>query len=561
MLLNMHIKNIALIEEIDIAFDDKLNILTGETGAGKSIIIGALGICLGGRFSKELLRDDSRDGLVELSFSVESDSIREALLQLDVEPDAEDQLLISRRLSANGRTINRVNDNTVTVNRLREIASILIDLHAQHEQQTLLQPAKHLELLDRFGGEEIAKQKDTVKHCYDRYQQLLKKQSESMDESQRNKQMDFLQYQIQEITKAHLVAGEEEQLESQYKKAKNAQEIMTLSNQIHDYTGAGANSAITQLSYALSQMKRLVELDDELSNLQQELLDAETILSDFNVELSNYMQDMDFDAQTFFEMEKRLDEIHGLEAKYGPTIEEILAAKEAFEQEYEMLLDYEQSHKKLEEDLKEAEKKLEHACGKLTTLRVKESKTLCEKVRASLSDMNFQMVAFEMRFTKTESYHANGRDEAVFYLSTNIGQPLRPLQEIASGGELSRVMLAMKACLANQDDTPTLVFDEIDVGISGRTAQKVAEKMSILGRHHQVICITHLPQIAAMADTHFMIEKTVSNRQTITNIRKLSKEEEIEELARLIGGAQITETTMQTVEEMKGLAQQAKKNP
>lgn len=561
MLLTMHIKNIALIEEIDIDFHDQLNILTGETGAGKSIIIGSLGICLGGKFPKELLRDETKDGLVELAFSVEQPAIREALEAMEVELDEQDELLISRRLSPNGRTVNRVNDMTVTISRLKDIASLLIDLHAQHEQQTLLKPAKHLEILDRFGGEDIQKLKKQVQEDYHSYREIEEeKKKGSMDEAERNKRVDFLKYQIKEIQDAKLVEGEDEQLEHQYKKAVNAKEILQYANDIYAMTGYGSTSAAEQLGRAIRDMRRLTELDEELADASNILQDADGLLADFNREISEYMKDMEFDESEFHEMESRLDQINSLKAKYGNSISEILDSLTSFEKEYETLSGYDAYIKELSERWKKQTAKLEASCRALSEKRRALAEKLCAKIRESLEDMNFNMVRFEMRFETAPVYSANGYDDACFYISTNVGETMRPLQEVASGGELSRIMLAMKSCLANQDDTPTLVFDEIDVGISGRTAQKVAEKMSILSRHHQVICITHLPQIAAMADAHYLIEKNVENEKTISSIRLLSKEEEIEELARLIGGAKITETTIHTVTEMKGLAEQAKIN-
>lgn len=561
MLLTMHIKNIALIEEIDIDFHDQLNILTGETGAGKSIIIGSLGICLGGKFPKELLRDETKDGLVELAFSVEQPAIREALEAMEVEVDEQDELLISRRLSPNGRTVNRVNDTTVTISRLKDIASLLIDLHAQHEQQTLLKPAKHLEILDRFGGEDIQMLKKQVQEDYHSYRELEEeKKRGSMDEAERNKRVDFLKYQIKEIQDAKLVEGEDEQLEHQYKKAVNAKEILQYANDIYAMTGYGAASAAEQLGRAIRDMRRLIELDEELTDASNILQDADGLLADFNREISEYMKDMEFDESEFHEMESRLDQINSLKAKYGNSISEILESLASFEKEYETLSGYDAYIKELSEKWKKKTAKLEASSRALSEKRRALAEKLCAKIRESLEDMNFNMVRFEMRFETAPVYSANGYDDACFYISTNVGETMRPLQEVASGGELSRIMLAMKSCLANQDDTPTLVFDEIDVGISGRTAQKVAEKMSILSRHHQVICITHLPQIAAMADAHYLIEKNVENEKTISSIRLLSKEEEIEELARLIGGAKITETTIHTVTEMKGLAEQAKIN-
>ncbi len=560
MLLNLHIKNLALIDEIDVGFDDKLNILTGETGAGKSIIIGSLGICLGGKFPRDLLRDDTKDGICELLFSVDNDNIREQLLLLDVDLNEDNEILISRRLNSSGRTINRINDSTVTTAKLREVSSILINLHAQHEQQTLLKADKHMEILDRFGGKEIQEKKLQVSQLYKEYMAVKAEIADnSMDEHEKNKQMDFLTYQINEIKSASLKPGEDEELEKLYKKAVNSKEILATADEIYRLTGYNStNSASDSIGHALQKMGRLVELSEDLSDTYNILQDIDSMLNDFNRELNQYMKGMEFDDKAFFDIESRLDLINTLKSKYGRCIQDVISCLEKYEQELAKLAEYEEYMQQLENKLADITKKLTVTSDELTEIRKKEAFRLCSLIKESLEDLNFMSVEFDMNFSKLDKFTAEGNDEAVFMISTNIGQPMRPLYEVASGGELSRVMLAIKSGLADEDDTPTLVFDEIDVGISGRTAQKVAEKMSILGKNHQLICITHLPQIAAMADSHYSIEKNVENNKTVTNIRKLSKQDQISEIARLLGGATITEATLFAAEEMKGLADRTK---
>lgn len=560
MLLNMHIKNIALIDEIDISFEDRLNILTGETGAGKSIIIGSLGICLGGRFPKELLRDDTKDGIVELLFTVDNEYIRNQLADIDIPLNDDNEVLISRRLNSSGRTVNRINDSTVTASKLREAADILVDLHAQHEQQTLLKPLKHLEILDRFGGNEVSKLKAEVASLYKEYSDIKNRLEEgTLDEADKSRQMDFLEYQINEIKSAALKKGEDDELEVLYKKAVNSKEILATADEVYRVTGYGSPQSSSEIiGHALLQMRRLAELDADLSDICGILQEVDGMLNDFNRELSRYMKDMEFDENEFSSLEQRLDLINSLKAKYGGSIEVVLDSCAGFEAEYERMVSYDEYMIKLNADYKEISDRLGAKSDELTCLRMKTAEHLCGLIKESLTELNFMSVEFEMKFSKLDKFSANGNDEAVFMISTNVGEPVRPLYEVASGGELSRVMLALKSCMAYEDDTPTLVFDEIDVGISGRTAQKVAEKMSIIGRNHQVICITHLPQIAAMADSHYIIEKNVENNKTITGIRKLQKKEEIDEIARLLGGAMITEATIFSAEEMKGLADRAK---
>ncbi|MBD5096740.1 MAG: DNA repair protein RecN [Lachnospiraceae bacterium] len=560
MLLNLHIKNIVLIDDIDISFGDNLNILTGETGAGKSIIIGSLGICMGGKFSKELLRDENKDGLVELTFSIDNPHIKELLENMEIYPDENDELIISRKINNAGRTINRINDNTITAAKLKDVSAVLIDLHAQHEQQTLLKPSKHMEILDRFGGTEIADAKRTVEAEYEKYKSTLKEIEEnSMDEAEKNKQMDFLKYQIDEISVAKPVIGEDDELELMYRKSVNLKEILSTADEIYKITGYEESASFANsIGRAILQMKRLVELDGDLEPASEILTDIDCMLNDFNRELSDYMQNMEYNAENFAEVEERLNLINSLKAKYGKTISDVLSSLEAFKEKYEKLVSYEQYMEKLNSELEKIKKDLEAKSKKLTDIRKNTAKRLCGMIKEALQELNFSAVEFDMSFNRLDKFTANGVDEAYFMISTNIGEVARPLYEVASGGELSRVMLALKSCIAYEDDTPTLVFDEIDVGISGKTAQSVAKKLSIIGKKHQVICITHLPQIASMADSHYIIEKSVEKNKTTTNIRKLDREDEIHEIARLLGGDEVTKTALANAEEMKDLADKTK---
>ena len=560
MLLNLHIKNIALIDDMDVGFEDGLNILTGETGAGKSVIIGSLGICLGERFNKDLLRNQEDDGLVELIFTVENEEIGNKLAALDITADEDNQVLISRRVNKSGRTVNRINDISVTTAKIRETAEILIDLHAQHEQQTLLKKNRHLEILDRFGKERIDIYRQRVSIAYKNYCEI-KNKLDSMDisEDERLKRKDFLTYRINEIESASVKKGEDEELERLYKKAVNSKDILSAADEIYMVTGYDdARSAANEISHALVTMKKLSELDDELLNTYNILQDIDGLINDFNRDFSEYMKSMEFDESEFTRVEERLNLINSLKVKYGSDIENILSCLDKLKEEMEELNQYDQKLEELNIALDNAKAKLKEECDSLTEIRKEYAKKLCERIKESLNELNFMTVSFDMEFKKLDGFSDNGNDEAYFMISTNVGEPMKPLYEIASGGELSRVMLAIKACLANEDDTPTLVFDEIDVGISGETAQRVAEKMSVISRNHQVICITHLPQIAAMADYHFVIKKEVENNKTVTKIRKLGKDEEIDELARIIGGCEITEAIKTSAAQMKGLADRTK---
>ena len=560
MLTNMHIKNIVLISEIDIDFGPGLNILTGETGAGKSIVIGAIGICLGGRFSKELLRDPEHDGSVELLFSVEEDAVWEKLSKLGIERDPAGEVLIQRKLTSSGRSTGRINGETVTTAMLKEAATVLLNLHAQHEQQTLLVPAEHMALLDRFGGEAIARQKQEVAECYDRYRKLSEElASLSGDAAERMKRLDFLAYQIEEIQNARLTPGEDAELEKYYKKAANAQAIEETAGEIHAITGYGdGRSAMEQIDRALASMRHLTGLDPETSGMYETLEQASSLLSDFDRELTDYADASAYDKEALAETEARLDLVNTLKAKYGKTIEEVLDTLADMEEEQEKLSSHDESVARLKEELGKEEKKLLSLCEVLSETRKKHAKKLTDMISAALLDLNFNDVRFDMEFTRTEQPTASGYDRACFMISTNVGEEMRPLSEVASGGELSRVMLAVKSTLADVEETPSMVFDEIDVGISGVTAQKVAERLSVLAKKAQVICITHLPQIAAMADHHFVIEKEVKDERTYTEIRKLSEADVIGELARMLAGAEITESTLAHAKEMKNQATERK---
>ncbi len=560
MLTNMHIKNIVLISEIDIDFGPGLNILTGETGAGKSIVIGAIGICLGGRFSKELLRDPEHDGSVELLFSVEEDAVWEKLSKLGIERDPSGEVLIQRKLTSSGRSTGRINGETVTTAMLKEAATVLLNLHAQHEQQTLLVPAEHMALLDRFGGETIARQKQEVAECYDRYRKLSEElEALSGDAAERMKRLDFLAYQIEEIQNARLKPGEDAELEAYYKKAANAQAIEETAGEIHAITGYGdGRSAMEQIDRALASMRHLTGLDPETSGMYETLEQVSSLLSDFDRELTDYADASAYDKEALAETEARLDLVNTLKAKYGKTIEEVLDTLADMEEEQEKLSSHDESVARLTEELGKEEKKLLSLCEVLSETRKKYAKTLTDMISAALLDLNFNDVRFDMEFTRTERPTASGFDRACFMISTNVGEEMRPLSEVASGGELSRVMLAVKSTLADVEETPSMVFDEIDVGISGVTAQKVAERLSVLAKKAQVICITHLPQIAAMADHHFVIEKEVKDERTYTEIRKLSETDVIGELARMLAGAEITESTLTHAKEMKEQATERK---
>lgn len=553
MLRSLHVKNLALIDEIEVEFGEGLNILTGETGAGKSIILGSVNLALGGRYTRDIIRDGADYGFVELTFEIRDPGQIERLKALDVFPE-EGMVVLSRRLME-GRSVSRINGETVTMGLLREVSAVLIDIHGQHEHQSLLYKKNHLEILDAFAREEGAGCRQAVQEAYRDYRACEKElEKVSMDESQRAKEMAFLEFEVEEIEKAALQEGEDEELESAYRRMANGRKIAGSALEAYRYTSEDPDSASENLSRAIRALSEAAECDEGARQLQEQLVEVDSLLNDFNRELSDYSKSCEYSEEELYETENRLNEINRLKVKYGGTVGEILAYQEQQAGKLEKLQDYEAYLAGLEKKAREAEALLAKACRSLSQVRKSQAAILEEAVQKGLEELNFADVRFEIHFEELKSYTGNGTDDVEFMISLNPGQPLRPLKDVASGGELSRIMLAIRTVMARRDDIETLIFDEIDVGISGRTAQKVSEKMALIGKTHQVICITHLAQIAAMADAHYVIEKTVEEMETKTRIRRLTQEDSVRELARILGGARITEAVLTNAREMKELA-------
>lgn len=557
MLQYLHVKNLALIDEIEVEFGRGLNILTGETGAGKSIILGSVGLALGGRYTKDILREGTRYGLVELTFSVENKRQTEQLKALDIYPE-EGFVTLQRRLME-GRSVSKINGETVQMATLKEVSAILIDIHGQHEHQSLLYKKNHLQIVDAFAGKEAGERKQKVADAYQEYKAKVKELKEAFtDEAERAKELAFLHFEVDEIEQADLKLHEDEDLEALYKRMSNGKKIAESITEAYHYTGEGNDSASEGLGRALRALAEVADVDAHAAQLYEQLTDVDNLLNDFNHELAEYNKSCDFSDEEFYETEKRLNEINHLKTKYGNSLEEIQAYREKQEKRIEILENFDTYLQNLSETCQKLENLYLKEAGKLSAYRKKQAVILEQKIQEGLEDLNFEQVQFEIHFAERKDYAKDGIDDIEFQISLNQGQPVKPLTEVASGGELSRIMLAIKAVMADQDEIETLIFDEIDVGISGRTAQKVSEKMALIGREHQVICITHLAQIAAMADHHYLIEKSTQDAVTRTKIYPLSEEASVMELARILGGAKITDTVIQSAKEMKHLAKQTK---
>lgn len=554
MLLNLHIKNLALIGELEIDFSDGLNIMTGETGAGKSIIIGSIELALGGRIERGFLREGTKESLAELIFSV-SDHQAEELEKMGVKTE-DREIILSRRILG-GRSVNKINGETVPLSMLREVSSHLIDIHGQHEHQSLLLKKKQLEILDKFAGEVLENPKRELKSVYKEYSRLKNELAENVsDREERARELAFLTFEVQEIEEASLIAGEDELLEEEYKKLIHGRSIMEAVAEARELCGyesfSGAGETVGK---AFRSLCGAAVYDEDLKGLCEQLGTIDSLLNDFSRDLCEYSDKVDFSEERFHEIEERLNLINKLKIKHGKTIEQILQSKKEKEERIEKLENYDLYIEKLEKQLQNAKQETERLCSVLTDIRQKAASELSQKITAHLGELNFLDVRFQISLEKTEGFSVNGWDETEYLIAVNVGEPLKPLAKVASGGELSRVMLALKTVLADKDEVESVIFDEIDTGISGRTAQKVSEKMALIGRNRQVICITHLPQIASMADAHYLIEKCVTGQTTTTGIRRLTPEEETAELARMLGGVEITEKVMENARDMKQQAQ------
>ena len=559
MLQNLHVKNLALIDECEVEFSDGLNIMSGETGAGKSIIIGSINLALGEKVPKEMLRDNEQTAFVELIFYVENDDVLEKLKEMEIEfAEGERTVILSRKITSQ-RAVGRINGEAVSVSKMKEVASLLIDIHGQHEHQSLLSKKNHLQILDEYAGSEMKELKIKLSAAYKEYRKLKEEfENSNLDAKERAKELSLLEYEANEIESANLVVGEDEELESKYRKFSNGKKIMEAVNGAYTCTGGENECASEMIGRAVRELGMASSYDEEVAQLESQLMEIDSLLSDFNHEISAYISSAEFDEESFYELEKRLDEVNHLKSKYGNTIEEILDRLENNNERIAQLNDYDTYLNKLRDSMDKKEAELRKVSEAVSQLRRDKSVSLVEAIVEALRDLNFLDVKFEMNFELLSDYTSNGIDDAQFMISTNPGEPVKPLGKIASGGELSRIMLGIKTVMAENDRIESLIFDEIDSGISGRTAQMVSEKMNALGRNHQIICITHLPQIAAMADSHFLIEKSVENSSTFSNIYKLDEESSVNELARMLGGVEITDTVIESAREMKKMAQNKK---
>lgn len=548
MLKNLHVKNLALIREADIEFHPGLNILTGETGAGKSLLMGAVNLALGARISKNIIRHGAENAIAELEFTIERPDTKELIESLGY--DTDDSIIISRKIGAS-KGIYRINGETAGASDVKLIASYLLDIHGQHEHQSLLDKNRQLEILDRFCGSAAKDELTKVKELYDEYSEARSGLKEyEMPEDERLREISLLEYELNEIDSLIPEEGEEEELDALYVKMKNSRDLGEYAGEAYGIL-SDSDGVSDRVGRVLSDIERALKYDPKLESIAQSVRDAESILSDASYELSTYLDEIDFSEEDMKKASDRLDEINHLKARYGKTISQINEYRNASQERLDFLNDYQIGKEKLEKKVKELYEKLITACGGLSDIRQRYARTLAERIETELSELNFQEPQFDIAFERKNTPAANGYDDICFMISANKGEPVQPLALVASGGEISRIMLAIKTILSDDDNVDVLVFDEIDSGISGRTAVKVAEKMKHISEKHQVICITHLAQIAAKADHHYLIKKAAEGDETVTDIRLLPEEESVNELARILGGEKITSAALENAREMK----------
>lgn len=551
MLQSIHVKNLALIEESEVEFGDGFNIITGETGAGKSLLIGSVNLALGGKFEPSSLRKGADSGLVELVFYSKDERVEKKMKEMDL-PLEDGQIILTRKLTS-GKSSSRINGETVTLKQVQELAEELIDIHGQHEHQSLLKKSKHLEILDAYGEDKTTPLLKQIKTVYEEWKEAKQELEENdKDRSGIEREKSLLEFECNEIDAASLTSGEDSLLENRYRIMSNSKKILEALSETYGCTSSDSDmGSAASVGQALRSLSSVVNYDDRLGNLEAQLSDIEVLLNDFNRELSSYLSDYEFEDSEFAEVTERLDLLNELKRKYGRTIDDVL---EYLNQSREKLLKYENFDafiEGLKVKEKEAYTKLISLCDELGKIRKKLAAELAEKLKAALVNLNFLTVEFSIEVEKTDKPGLKGMDEVEFLISTNPGEALKPLGNVASGGELSRIMLAIKTVLARKDHIDTLIFDEIDSGISGRTAWKVSEQLGLLGKEHQVLCITHLPQIAAMSDVHFVIEKSASDDTTRTVIREIEGEESVSELARLLGSDEESEAALTNARDMK----------
>ncbi|MDR1704128.1 MAG: DNA repair protein RecN [Clostridiales bacterium] len=559
MLDMLRIKDVALIDELEINFGPGLNVLSGETGAGKSIIIDALSFVLGGRAAKDFIRTGAEAARVDALLSVNSPDVIRLLEGLGVQPDDDGALLLSRQMTADGRNTSRLNGKTVTAGLLKELSAVLIDIHSQHQHQSLLDADRHITLLDRFCGGDLAEYKARLAGVNNEYREALKAMTRiSQSPEDMAAKIELYEYQVKEIEGAGLSPAEEDELLERRRLLNDSEKLIAASDRFLELLNDGDGSALDRLTDARGVIGGIAGYDERLEEMSGSLEGLCADLDDMIREFRKFAENLPQDAGELDDVEERLDALYRLKRKYGKTIPGIIAMCAETKEKLRLLQNSGEELERLNELAGFKRSEALAVCGRITDLRTAAAKKIQSEIEGALKDLGMKNARFEAGITEKDDFNADGLDRVEFMISPNPGEPMKPLARIASGGEMSRIMLALKSALADYDDIETFIFDEIDTGVSGRAAQMVAEKMARLGGSHQILCVTHLPQIAAMGDCNFLIEKHTAGGTTLTGVTALDRPGVIRELARLTGGAEITEATLKAADEMKGLADEVK---
>ncbi len=552
MLEHLHIKNVALIAESELYFEKGLNILTGETGAGKSMVIDSLHFALGGRVNKDFLRKDTSAAMVEALFSTDNPKVADFLEENGIVPEQDGSVLISRVMQSSGKTIARVNGNTVTTGMLKELSTELLDIYGQHDHQSLLNPNKHITLLDRFCGADLAVYLEDYRQ-WSRKQKEIQKQLAMIckDEGSLAQRMDILQFQKEEIEQANIKIDEEEMLLEQKKRLQSMDKLIRYSVQgVKLLYGDEDGCVCNNFGEVIHCLKEAAVLDATLSDLAERMENVYAQLEDGAREWKRYTEQLEIDPEGLEEIEERLQTLYRLKRKYGGSIEAVLDFYQKATEELNFLKNSEEKTEQLQKESEQIAQQMRNIAAEMTKIRKNIAKQVQIQVENTLHDMQMIQAKFEISIEPQPQFTPDGLDKVEFLIATNAGADLRPLAKIASGGEMSRVMLALKTVLVDADKIGTFIFDEIDTGVSGKTARKVGEKLHFLAKKRQILCITHLPQIAAMADSHYLIEKKETECCTTTTVSALDREASYLEVARLIGGKEITETALAAAKEL-----------
>lgn len=549
MLNHLSIKNVAVIDKLDVEFHDGVSVLTGETGAGKSIIIDSINMILGDRANKELVRYGTDKAVVQAVFD-SSELISDILEENDIEAE-DDQIIITRQITRDGKSVAKINGMAVTLNILREISDRLINIHGQHDNQALLTPVRHVAFLDAYADDE--KYVSEYKAALREKREIEKKLSSLvMDDREKMQKIDLLEYQVNEIKKASLVKGEEDELKEQRDIFANAEQITNSVNEAYQniYGGEEVQSAYDGVSIAVNALSDVSDYNPELKKMYESLSSVMYSMEDIAHDIKEFGDGVEFDEQTLNDIEERLDLISRLKRKYGGSVEAVLEYLDKAETDLNNIKLSDEKTEELKKELDHVTKVLREKGEILSKKRLEAAKVLEKSIEKSLHELNMEKARFCVSVESTGEFYDNGMDKVEFLISANPGEPLKPLVKIASGGELSRVMLAIKSILADTDGVDTMIFDEIDTGVSGRAAMSIAKKLSVIGKNKQVICITHLPQLAAAADNHYLINKNTDGEMAYTTLEELDNGGREKELARIIDGGEVTSLAIDHARQM-----------